>query len=157
MIWNDDISSYYSQVGWVKYATGQRRSFSEWVVTANGSRQVLHAEYPAWPVGNWTLYEVYWDPNTQRLQHYINGNLVQSHIRYFTMRRADISGETHEYRSQMPGGFNYHEQLSGSYVADLGGGLYTFNGILNITDGSIHDRAQGSSTRLDIWDKACAT
>ena len=96
MIWNDDISSYYSQVGWVKYATGQRRSFSEWVVTANGSRQVLHAEYPAWPVGNWTLYEVYWDPNTQRLQHYINGNLVQSHIRYFTMRRADIPGETHE-------------------------------------------------------------
>ena len=57
----------------------------------------------------------------------------------------------------MPGGFNSHEQLSGSYVANLGGGLYTFNGILNITDGSIHDRAQGSSTRLDIWDKACAT
>jgi hypothetical protein len=158
MIENDEVPQYYSQVGWLKYATGTRRTFSEWIYNdSTGTRQVAHREYPAQPVGNWTLYEVYWDPNTQRIQHWINANLVQSHRRFFTMRRADIYGETHELRSQMPGGYNFHEQFTESYVANLADDIYEFLGTVDIEDPSIHDAAVGSSTRLDIWDKACAT
>jgi hypothetical protein len=142
--------------GSLGYVGSQILEYSPYVAPTSGAESTS-----AWPMiqndDPSTLYEVYWDPNTQRLQHYINGNLVQSHVRYFTMRRADISGETHEYRSQMPGGYNAHEQLAGGYVANLGGGLYTFDGILNISNGSIHGQARGSSTRVDIWDRACAT
>jgi hypothetical protein len=144
-----------SQVGWLKYATGKRWSFSEWTYDNLGNWTRQH--YTPQPVGNYTVYEVYWDPNTERLQHWINANLVVSHMRHFTMRRANNHGETHNQGSQMPGGFDDHEQFTFSYVGDLSDNLYAFNGTLEVDEPDWHGAAEATPTGFHIWDRACQT
>ena len=156
MIWNDTTPQAWSQVGWIKFENGNRRMFSQWTdVPEFGHWSTRY--YGAYPAGNFTLYEVYWDPNTQRIQHWANGAILVDHLRYFTMRKAEVLGETHEYRSQMPGGTASHERFRNSYVGNLSNGIYAFNGTPFVTDSAIHSASKVSTTRLDVWDNACGT
>ena len=153
MLENDSLPQLWSQVGWWKYATGARYSFSEWTYNTQG--QTTDQLHPSWPVGNWTLYEVFWNPNRPGIEHYINGSLATFHGRVFTMRRADIYGETHNVRSQMPGAISAPERFADSHVANLSGTIYPLNGTQDNSNSSIYGYLRINDKVIHIWDKAC--
>jgi hypothetical protein len=155
MLFNDASPEQYVQVGWLKDVSGARHVFDEWTDNSSPPRTFRSVGAP-FAVGGFTPYEVLWQPSTQRLEAYAGGAFFDSHVRYFTIRRADEFGEIHSKASQMPGGTNQHEQFTAAYVQNLNGQQYDFAGTTYSSD-PVFKNANASSRREDVWDGQCTT
>jgi len=144
----------WASIGWLKTYPNTRHLFWEWTDSVGNWYTETRL---AWPVGGSTYYEVLWDDFTQQLNFYANYQLYDSKTRYFTMRRANVSGETHNRASQMPGGTSKHQTFLQSQVANLDGSVFSFGGTSVVTDPSIHANSHPTARAWHIWDTACAT
>lgn len=145
-------SPAFGQIGWIEYPHGVRDIFTE---TRNSNGDAVHL-FPPEPINSQSYYTVLINNTPGYLTYEVNGHGIDSEPALFTSNAGEVSGETHSYADQMPGGYNQNEYFTDTHIW-YSGAWHNFSGSL-ISNPPI-DPAYGhsivSSTELLIWDWAC--
>lgn len=153
MLWNNSTPALYAQVGWAKSYNGSRYKFVEYSDTTSGTTSTRHL-FPSAPLGSSTFYEVYWDVTYQRLDYIVNGTIIDTSPRVFTMRRGEQFGEIHSPGNQMPGGASTHVAFSNAQIVSSTQ-AYNFDGVVWNSSPAWFGNSKPSASRDEIWDTAC--
>jgi hypothetical protein len=135
----------YAQVGWLKNPNGARFRFLE----HNNGGSFQRTTFSPYALNTDTVYEVFRNTTTGRIEYYTNGVLLTTTAAFFTPTEAEFYGETHNEASQMPGSPTAHVKFRGIRVNGVVSGA--FGG--DTTDGTIHGRQDLPPDAVDIWDR----
>lgn len=152
-----------AQVGWVKWSSGLRKTMVM-IHSVGGPYSEAFTDTPK-PINTYTYYQVLYNNTPGYVTFWVAGTKVFSWPNWFVPNEAQVYGETHSFRSQMPGGYQsslYYEDFFNSnywlgtwrpfapnaqiFADDKNGVTIPNFGHTNPTTGA----------NLSIWDRACA-
>ena len=142
---------------------GERHTMVMWHLVGGGYSATFT---PTQPISTYTTYEVLYNNQPGKLSFYAAGVNVYNVNNFFTPHEAQVYGETHSFRSQMPGGHHsageYEDFFSSNYW--MGSGWHTFLPGAQIFDDDQTGAGMGlyfghtnpsSGGNLSIWDWDC--
>lgn len=145
-------SDRWAQVGWQENAYGVRYTF---VQIHPGGTSYPTWYYPPQPLNTFSYYTTLFNTSTRVFTFQVNGaQLPVSYQAAWSPTFAMTSGETWGLASQMPGG-TLDNQIFWDNRLYYSGAWQPFGGLPYLTHGFYHGQVLGSSTAMQIWDKAC--
>jgi hypothetical protein len=152
-------SGKWAQVGWWKRSNGTREAFAQWT---DGNGNIGGTEvFPGSAVGTFPKYQVIYNPaaggaNSEFLFERNNSVLWRVSPTGWQPNAVQANGETHNDRSQMPGGFNAPMWLD-QVQYTVGGGWIDINTPANVTFPNFHSAVKTNAHLYKIWDDECPT
>lgn len=143
----------YGQIGWLKESGALHNFYQSW--TVGDGRQGQYLGTPS--VGTAPEYKITF--SSDAFHYFLDGvNWYTDANTGFAGCYSDQYGEVTNYANQMPGARDNHVKFTNSEMRRSDTGWVDMNGVSDDTwSPSDYGIAKASSTRLDIWDKACTS
>jgi hypothetical protein len=143
----------WAQTGWVAYENGAQYSFAQWTNSAGTGTTTYLAR--AFPLGQYTYYTTEYNNTPGDFTFNWGGNWTTAPAT-FVPNEGQVYGEIATEASQMPGGYNYHEDFSNTewYPSS---GWTSFSGTPQSYNLNYWGNHKTSSTDDQIWDWACSS
>jgi hypothetical protein len=144
----------YGQVGWLQQAGGTRYNFTESSTQSGGFQQRMLSPSS---LGSSPAYKITYSAST--FYYFVDGTSVDTDsVPGWGGCEGQTFGEVTSLANQMPGGYNSHEPITSDQVRRNDTNTwYYMDGNTSTERSDLFGTAKVSSTRVEIWDKACAS